>query len=126
MKMNKIFFLRPIFICLGLILLATSINAYSQPASKLLATGVRLQSVFVQVLSTDEATGISEVRFSGKNCEYCDEVYLIDETTQLTTRDYQGAMDLKLLTENTFVRASAYVIRADKWVDEVTYVETEQ
>ena len=110
----------------GFVVLVLSLGAYAEPGRTMVHTGVTLNDVFVQVISSDPETGFAEVRFSGQDCQYCDDLYVIDHTTQMLTQDYQGSMDLSLLQEMVFVRASARVIRADKWVQEVRYVEIEE
>lgn len=118
--------LQAVSIALASIILAISVVGHAQPGKKMVATGVTLNDVRVQILSTNESTGITEVRFSGEGCEYCDEIYRIDEHTQILTSDYQGPMDLILLADFIFIRGSARVIRADNWVQEVRYVEVEE
>jgi len=109
-----------------IVLFTIATHSYAESTRKMVATGVTLNNVRVQILSTDQSTGITEVKFSGEDCGYCDDVYLVDETTQIHTVDYRGPIDLQLLADRIFVRGSARVIRADKWVQEVGYVDSDE
>jgi len=105
---------------------ANAINAYAQTEREnrtLEGTGRTIENVRIEVLSVDESTSVGTVRFVGEGCQYCDDVYRINEATQLYTLDYKGSLDFEILADHRFVRGSARIILSDKMVLEVRYVD---
>lgn len=115
---------KDLIVAVALILIGAS-PVHSEPAL-LVASGRTLENVRVEVLSVEEEGQSARVRFSGQGCHYCDDTYRIDQTTELFTKDYQGSADIKLLKNMVFMRGSARVVLADKWVQEVRYVAREE